>query len=249
MELNWTTFVLEMVNFLVLVWLLKRFFYQPVQDMIAQRRQSIEHQLQDSKTIETQANKLREQYENRLSDWDKERQSARFELQQEIEKERRQLHMELQQSLKAERKKSEVLIARQAEEQQRQSEAKALELGARFATRLLDKMASKNLQETLIELLVEELQELPPEKREAILAQKENGRPEAVQVLSAYPLGESEQVELQKCLDGIMSSPLTYEYSMDSNLLAGVRITFGPWIIHANLHDELKIFAAIAHEH
>ena len=32
-------------------------------------------------------------------------------------------------------------------------------------------------------------------------------------------------------------------------LIAGLRVTVGPWVIQANLHDELKTFAAIAHEH
>ena len=37
MEINWTTFVLEIVNFLILVWLLKHFFYRPVLAVVARR--------------------------------------------------------------------------------------------------------------------------------------------------------------------------------------------------------------------
>ncbi|WP_054775053.1 hypothetical protein [Methylogaea oryzae] len=42
MELDWSTIALEIVNFLILVWLLKRLLYKPVQDIIAQRRAAIE---------------------------------------------------------------------------------------------------------------------------------------------------------------------------------------------------------------
>ena len=38
MELNWTTFSLEIINFLALLWILKRFLYQPVRATLAQRR-------------------------------------------------------------------------------------------------------------------------------------------------------------------------------------------------------------------
>lgn len=38
MQIDWTTFVLEIVNFLALVWLLKRFLYTPVLDVLARRR-------------------------------------------------------------------------------------------------------------------------------------------------------------------------------------------------------------------
>ena len=37
MQLNWSTFVLEIINFLILVWVLKRFLYKPVLAAIAQR--------------------------------------------------------------------------------------------------------------------------------------------------------------------------------------------------------------------
>ena len=39
MGLDTTTFVLEIVNFLILLWLLNRFLYRPVQAAIARRQQ------------------------------------------------------------------------------------------------------------------------------------------------------------------------------------------------------------------
>ena len=41
MELNWTTFALEIVNFLALLWILKRFLYRPVLATLAERRAGI----------------------------------------------------------------------------------------------------------------------------------------------------------------------------------------------------------------
>ena len=34
MNIDWTSFSLEIINFLVLVWLLKHFLYKPVMDII-----------------------------------------------------------------------------------------------------------------------------------------------------------------------------------------------------------------------
>ena len=41
MELSGSTFVLEIINFLILVWILKRFLYKPVLGVIAKRRKSM----------------------------------------------------------------------------------------------------------------------------------------------------------------------------------------------------------------
>lgn len=249
MELNWTTFVLEIVNFLVLVWLLKRFFYKPVKEAMDRRRQDIDLQLRQAEEGRQQAEKLRRQYENRLADWDNERQEARQKLGREIDAQHEQLLSELQLQLEDERKKNEVLVARQAEERQRQSETRALELGARFVAKLLEKLASEEIQTRLIELLMAELKDLHPEQMETLAAMTENGRPAAAQVVSAYPLDEKQQAVLKQYLDTLLSHSLQYTWVQDAQLLAGVRITLGPWVIHANLHDELKTFAAIAHAH
>ena len=70
MELDWTTFVLELFNFVVLIWILKRFLYQPVLDVIERRRLNIENTLAEADNRQREANALREQYEQRLADWE-----------------------------------------------------------------------------------------------------------------------------------------------------------------------------------
>jgi F-type H+-transporting ATPase subunit b len=248
LELNWTTFVLEILNFLVLVWLLQRFFYKPVKEVMAKRQQKIDAQLQEALEIKTQAEELRQQYENRLVEWENERQDARKQLQQKIDAEHLRLMSELQQNLQAERNKNEVLIARQTAERQRQSEVRALELGARFVSRLLEGLASEEMQGRLIELLMTELKHLHPEQKETLSAMTEHGRLESARIASAYPLDRHQQTALKQYLDALLSQPLQYTYTKEPKLLAGVRISVGPWMIHANLYDELKTFATIAHE-
>ena len=49
MELSWPTFFLEIINFLVLVWILKRFLYKPVLEAIAHRKAVIDKTLVDAK--------------------------------------------------------------------------------------------------------------------------------------------------------------------------------------------------------
>lgn len=247
MELNWTTFVLEILNFLVLVWLLKRFLYQPVQDIIERRQQSIEEQLQTAGNKQQEAEILRKQYEHRLVDWENERRSARTELHSEIEQERQQLMDDLQQELEDERKKNQVLAARQIEEQQRQSEARGVELGARFSAKLLSSVACEEVEKKLLALLISELRQTPVKHEEALQAMAENGRNLTVQVTSAYPIDTTERQSLQSSLDSLLMHSLRYEYAVDAEMIAGLRINIGHWVIHANLHDELTTFASLAH--
>ncbi len=46
MQIDWLTVIAQIVNFLILVWLLKRFLYQPVINAMDQREQRIAERLQ-----------------------------------------------------------------------------------------------------------------------------------------------------------------------------------------------------------
>ena len=248
MELNWTTFLLEILNFLVLVWLLRRLFYRPVKEMIEKRRRSIEDQLENSRAIQEKAENLQKQYESRLQDWEKERQAARSQLENEIEEERQKLLAQLQDELAAERKKREVLAEHKIREQTEQSELRALELGARFVAGVLKDIRSAEMESRLIDLLLNQIEALPREKMNGLGVMVENSQPQTAQVVSAYPLSDRRRQELQDCLHSLLPVPLSCSFSEDSELLAGLRITVGPWVIHANLRDELQAFAAVAHK-
>jgi F-type H+-transporting ATPase subunit b len=245
-ELNWTTFVLEIVNFLILVWLLKHFLYQPVRAAVERRRQSIEQQLAKAQQQQQEADTLRAQYENRLHDWEGEREAARQQLQREIEEERKHLQVQLQESLDLQRQKAEVLTARQLEEHKRDSEFVALQQGAQFASKLLNRVANADLEARLFELLLEELKHLSPAQHEALETISNDGK--TISVVSAYALSDSQQQQLRDVLAALVEQPLQFTFEQDDKLIAGVRITAGPWVLHANLHDELKAFAAITHE-
>src|SRR5574338_1303003 len=105
MELDWTTFILEIINFLILLWLLKRLLYKPVLNMIARRKAEIEKRVADSQALRQEAESLRAQYERRIIEWEQERTAARSRLLEEISTERARLTAALRASLDQERDK------------------------------------------------------------------------------------------------------------------------------------------------
>ena len=246
MELNWSTFVLEIINFLVLVWILKRFLYQPVLDMIARRRTAIESQLAEARQLHVDADTLKEQYEHRLADWEQERQKAMEKLMLELEENRQQQLEKLKLELSQEDEKNQVARSRQNKQATREIEQRALQQGAEFASRLLSEAAGPELDNRLFNLLLDELGTMSSEQISA-LSNNWGESPEHILVTSAYPLTDEKQQRLQDTLSRVtgLSAPLHYE--QDSNLLAGLNITVGAWVIQLNVRDELQGFVEIAH--
>ena len=247
MELNWTTFVLEIINFLVLVWILKHFLYKPVLDVIARRRAGIEKTLVDAEALQADAESLREQYEGRLADWGRERQQAREALVQEIETERASKIAELQTVLDQEREKAHVTEARHQVDAMRKIEETALMQGARFATRLLEQASGPDTEARLVELVITELTRLPAEHI-AALRSSYGKMPEAILVLSAFPLPDDQRQRLIQALAPVISPNIPLQFEQDSELLAGLRIMLGARVLGVNVRDELKGFTELSHD-
>jgi len=247
LELNWSTFLLEIINFLILVWILKRFFYKPVLNVIARRRRSIEKSLNDANTLHEDAEALRAQYENRLTEWEKERQAAHTSLDKEIETERTRRMEALRTTLGGEREKARVIEQRTLEANRLRAEETALAQGAQFSTRLLSLAAGPELEQRLLNLFLKELTALHPERLSTLRAAA-GKTADRILITSAYPLDDATRLSLEHTLGSVLTVTTPFHYEQNKDLLAGLRVTMGSWVLHANLQDELKSFSELAHE-
>jgi len=246
-ELNWSTFLLEILNFLVLLWILKRFLYRPVLDTIDKRRKDIEQSLKHAQTIRVEAEALQAQYESRLLEWNEERESSRDHLRKEMAEERERQLAGLSAELDREREKSKVLDEKLRADAMRRYQEASLSLGERFVARLLSQLAGPELETRLFDLALKQLDMLPEERLKAIrLACEET--PEEAEVATVYPLDARQRQQLSEKLTGLLGMPVSCRFVEDAELLAGLCITLGPWIFHANLQAELKSFVASAYE-
>ena len=77
MEFDLTTFAIEVLNFLVLVWLLKRFFYRPVLTALEKRQAETAEIISKAEVMQHEAEVLKSEYQMRLSKVDQERAAAK----------------------------------------------------------------------------------------------------------------------------------------------------------------------------
>lgn len=247
MELDWVTFALEIVNFLVLIWVLQRFLYKPVLAAIARRKAAIEKNLSDAKALQVDAQALEQQYRNRLVDWEREKEQLRAGLAEEINAERARLRAGLQAELEQEREKNRVLEERRLNELRRRAEDQAVVQGAQFAARLLARIAAPELETRLVALVLEDLARLPEDRLQALRAACRDAGSK-MKVTSAFPLDATQRQALVQGFKDVARADVAGEFSEDPRLLAGLRIGIGAWVAHANLQEELKVFAeAVRH--
>ena len=241
MNINWSTLILEVINFLVLIWILKRFLYRPVLAAVERRRKSIQDSLAEAMATRRAAEDLKERYEEKILEWDREKEARLSSLAGEIETERERLMEELRTRIEEERRSREDEEARRLAAQAQENERRALGQGGRFVSRLLKRLAGPELEERQLSLFVEELENLPPERLDALRSSAEDG--EEIWVESAFPLHSAGEQRLAEALERTLASHHTVQFKLNPDLIAGLRVQIGCWVLDANLGSELEFFS------
>ncbi len=240
MQLDWTTFAFEIVNFMVLLWILKRFLLRPVREAIARRQAAVAATITQAQTQAAEAQALKTQYEARMQAWDREREAGRTRLNDELARARSQRLAELEDALQIEREKEQVLQERRRQERARTLEDKAADQAADFARRLLSRLSGPALDARIAELVAEDLQALPETQRNDLAAAAQSSR--EVEIISSHPLPPGAVDALHKALERALGSPPPVVQRIDPALVGGVRIAVGPWALEATLAHELAFF-------
>jgi len=247
-DFDWITFILEIINFLILVWILKHFLYQPVLDIIDKRRAGIDQAMAEAQRIEEEAKALKQKNEQFLIDWENEKESAHARLSAELAELRERKLAELTLKIDEETERRKIIDEHRRLEYEKRVEDKAIEQGVAFASKLLSRMATPELEAQLFQLLLEDLVNLSKADKQAIKdAAATLASP--IMVQSVFSLSDKHRNALTVSLSEIIQQNVNLEFQCNAELLAGIHIEIGPWILHANLRDELKFFSKpIQHE-
>jgi len=242
MQLDWTTFVLEIVNFLVLVWVLKRFLYRPVMKVLAERRAMINRTLAQATDTQTRAAALESQFRNRLADWEQEKSRQRAQFEDELAAERVHQMQALEKSLAAERERNAAQETHRLEQSRHQLETKALEQARQFTATLMSRLAGPGLEAQLIDAFIDDWSHWPEDRFEGLLsaATADGG---GARVVSAYRLPDEQRSRIATAL-ATRVGQISIAFSEDSSLVAGLKISIGAWQIQMTIADELANFAA-----
>jgi F-type H+-transporting ATPase subunit b len=239
MNFDWTTFFLEFVNFFILLWILRHFLYRPVLQVIHERQDRIATQIADAERIRQEADASLRTCEQRLSAWEQEKMRARAELKRELVEERERGLVRLRDEWSDVRAKHEAQEARERQEWARMTEQRAMDLGGRFASRLLERIAAPEVESRLLRMALDDLRALPRQDAEKL---RDALAEESPEISTGFVLDSDAREELAEALGRIGGRMVVPVFREEPSLLAGLRLRVGPWLLAANLGDELKGF-------
>ena len=226
MQIDWLTVAAQIVNFLVLVWLLQRFLYRPITNAMARREDRIEKRLSDAKTrrreAEDEAEDLRKQREELETSKQEMLDAARAEadaLRQRLE---REIRDEVAQERKAWTETLETERADFAREMQRKAGHKVLDT----AGRLLAELGADGLDDQIAQGFIERLKDLDAETREKMTAAADGADGPAL-VESAASLDPAARRKITRAIHEQVETDIEVAYREAGELLLGLRLSIG----------------------
>jgi F-type H+-transporting ATPase subunit b len=223
MKFDWWTLALQTVNALVLIWILARFFFRPVVNIVAKRQKVANKLLADAAAASQTAADARADADKTRAEISAERDRLVAEARVAAQLEKANLLAQSLQEIAKLHGEAEAAIARDRLAAGQAIIARASELSVEIAQRLLGRLPSGMVLAAFLDGLCQELRALSSEKRETFTAATAAGH--AIEVVTAEPLSkEEEAAKVADALNAAFGSKLPFSFRTDTALIAGIEV-------------------------
>lgn len=213
MLVDWFHVAAQAVNFLILLWLLRRYLYRPVVATMAARRKRIERQLEEARRLREEAEALKRQYEARLARVAEEERRLLEEVKERVEAERQRL---LEAARKEVEEKRQAWLEALSEEQERfwrEMEKRFVEALLQIARKAFMELAGMRLEEAIVTAFLEKI----GQKGEALKAARE------IRIATSFPLDPPLRQRIELLLRN--SNPkASIRFEQDPELICGIEL-------------------------
>ena len=224
MLFDWFTVGAQTLNFLVLVWLMKRFLYKPILDAIDAREKRIALALLDAVLKQTAAQKERDEFHSKNAEFDQQRNELLSQVKDEIKAERQHLLDEARQVADALRVKRQDALTSELQSLQRDIVRRNREEVFAIANKVLTDLAGTPLEQRMAEVFMRRLRALHGKAKETLGAALKTA-PEPAVVRSAFALVADERAKIQNVINETFAVDVQLRFETAPELVSGIELT------------------------
>jgi F-type H+-transporting ATPase subunit b len=238
MLIDWFTVGAQVANFLILVWLLRRFLYRPVLKSIDDREKRIATELANADAKKADAQKEREEFQAKNKIFDDQRLSLMGKAVDEANAARARLLDEAHKAAEVSRASQAIDV--QNEKARLGDDIARLVTGEVFAIarKALSDLATVSLEERIGEVFTRRLREMDPKAKE-VLANALRSSTEPAVVWSTFELGVAQRAAIQNALNESFSAAIRLRFETAANGICGIELTANGQKVAWNIADYL----------
>jgi F-type H+-transporting ATPase subunit b len=226
MQIDWFTFVAQIVNFLILIWLLKKFLFGPVQNVMKKRENEINSRLEEAKNRLEEAEKKADEYQTRIEEFDEQKEDLMKEARKNAESQKKEL-------IRQARSEVEKLSEKWKESVQLEKDSFLNEFEKKVFQKILDvvedvisDLAGGRLEEQAINKFLENIKRMNENDRTTLSQAARNSH---VTVHTAFKLQENAQKRISEEIENLVSEKTECRFETDSSLGFGIELRTNGW--------------------
>jgi F-type H+-transporting ATPase subunit b len=243
MPIDWFTVGAQTLNFLILVWLLKRFLYKPILNGLDTREQKIKNILANADHTQHQAEELRAEFEQKSLQIDQQRSDILKLAQQEAIKDRQQLFDNAQQAADDMLKKRLESLQSELQNLRQDIVRKNIEEVYAISRKTLVDLADINIEQAMLDRLLKHFEALKTDQYNELVSALDRANNEVI-VRSAFALSSKQIQSIQQCLDNKLSpkggKTIQLTFSLVPELINGIELTFSGWKLAWSANNYLQ---------
>lgn len=223
MLIDWFTVGAQALNFLILVWLMRRFLYQPVLHAIDEREKGITRELADADATKAESGKERDEFRRKNEVFDRERAALLAKAAAGADAERARL-------LDEARKAADAWSAKRHEALRSESHALSGAIRRRtqqevlaIARKALTDLADTTLEERLVDVFTRRLRAMEGAGRTG-MAEALRSAPGPALLRSAFDLPGEQRAAVQAALNETFSADIPLRFETAPDLVAGIEL-------------------------
>jgi F-type H+-transporting ATPase subunit b len=237
MRIDWWTLALQTVNVLILIWILARFFFRPVADIVAKRQEAANDLLAEAVAERHAADDARAAADAMRADIQAERDHLIAEAREAAQGEKQKLLSQAAEDIAKLRSELEANIARDREAAERAVIARASELAVQIAQRLLERFPPAVSLAPFLDGLCQELRLLSLEQKDGLISPMTD---QPVEIVTAAQLSDAQVEQIRGALNDVLSSDIPFACRSDPALIAGIELHSRGMIIRSSWRADLE---------
>jgi F-type H+-transporting ATPase subunit b len=241
MTFNAWTFLLELLNFLVLVYVLRRLLYRPLHEAIDRRREANARAQAEAERAREEAAALQRQLNDRMADLERHREELIRKAREQAEAERKATLAQVEGVGRQRREDAERQLERERAEALQGLRAELVQSAVALAERFLREASNSTLQEQLAWRLVEELRHVPEDQVRRLREELEED--ETAVVETAADLDGEILQNLNGALNALAGRSVLVSLQTLPGLLGGLRLRLGGHVWDASLSGGMNELA------
>lgn len=253
MQISWFTVIAQIVNFIVLVWLLKRFLYKPILKAIDEREKKIAGQIKDAEAKDALAKKEQAEFSKKNESFDKKKKELMDKAIAETNEERQKLLESARNEATELRSKLDKSLKEMQENLNLDITQKTQQEVFAIARKTLADLASESLEEQSVNIFIKRLNDLKKEeKKQFVEAFKSgsnlpDGKQDSILIQSAFDLPAKQQTDIKSAVNEILGAKPQFQFKTAPEIISGIELTSNgyklAWSISEYLNSLQKIIS------